>query len=537
MPLKSIALTRLGHIRRCKPPKILALLIGAFFWFAPSAFCGIKECLISNIAQQINLPTATLPHHRQATSPDEEKLRKKLSLKDQLNRQIDQRLGLFDPNYNREQLRADLDALKIQGWKRKVFFSLWRLEADQGRRFFDTTSILPKSAERESFFSLKRPGDTRTFVSKVVDSVWGFQLTNDVANAVLAVARSKGLKPADRYLVVPGRMILTGAIRNLEATVFMIVATTYAGQILDRMDIGIQDPLINQTDTGALKQNEVIVIIKMNAKDGNGEGGANAALGMYDDQIIQELKKEDRKHQIIVVDLSKDRAGSDGNPVPIEQVPSYIKSSLTEALHGKSSIKIKKVIFAGHGHPGGLSADSGDLEIKDLDKFVDGIKPFLTHDEPEIHFDACYVAQSAAAQQSLKDFAEHALPKGARIFASRFEVTHVPSKLESLVRSGPDFSESSPVIKSLTFVNPAFTLLGVGGFHGLAQFSRWKDAKKDEVDQDLGLGLDHVPPFFDAFTGGRFVYQVGKGEQQDPAPAAGWFHQDAGETTDGPGSD
>lgn len=345
--------------------------------------------------------------------------------KDALKKVFAGKIGKLHSEYDLIQFRNDLDKTNMPNWKKKLVYEIWKKEVEQGIMPFDLRS-----------YSLRnRPLDTEL---KRAPLPYVLHVPREIANGIIAVAKSEGIKPAQRYIVIPAKTLVTIGVRSFYSNVFMVLALGGTGAILDVMNLNVSNPLLDESDPTELEENEVIVIVKLDTFKNPEEN-----YPMYlDGGLIETIKKES-PDKIIVIDLSSDSDSITDN------IELRVTDILKNELKGK---KIKKLIVSGHGTPGRIQGDLlGDVPLNKLLEILQPLRSELQRNS-EVHFTSCLLAGNENGRAEVRHFADSMLPIGGKI---------VVNKLLGYANGNINFegslaknSTSSGFTKTVTLLNP-----------------------------------------------------------------------------------
>lgn len=298
---------------------------------------------------------------------------------------------------------------------------------------------------------------------------YAFKVPKQIIDGFVTAARSRGLKPGERYLVIPAKTLLSTGIRQFYGNAFMVLSFGGAGAILDMFGLLMSDALVDETDPDELEEDEIIVLIKMtdpNVREDGNEAGVSSA------HQIDSLKKRYPKH-FQVLDLTNFGEGS------ADERLTRLKQTLEE--NGK---KVKKIVASGHGLPGLIKSDlMGLMSIPDLAGYL---KPLKSHfaPNPELHLTACLIAGEEGARRTLDSVANHLLPPGGSIHANYLVASASLPNPSAYANTGPGLVDSANAMKILTPISP--TAVGSFGLllHGAANiYNRNKTQKYSKVNR------------------------------------------------------
>ncbi len=331
-------------------------------------------------------------------------------------------------------------AFPYSPWRRKLLESIWKDEIENGIYVMDLTKVVTLPA----------------------------QVSKEVAQGMITIARAHGLSPGKRYVVLPGKLLLSSGIKYLHENVILVLSLGGTGEILDLLAINNPAPLWDNTDPTTLKDDEVIALVKMDATEVRPEDGN--VVSLYDGLRMEELQKL-APGKFVVIDLSRTGAPTDSTP---EEIIRRTDEQLTAS--GK---KIKRLIFAGHGSPGRVYGDRVDfIEVSDTELW----KPLKKHwsGAPEVHFSGCNVAGNETGRQALRRFANDLLPADGFVEANRIQGYGKGGRIfRGALRSNDGITQLVTLVHPAGTETTAFVIIFASTL--LQDFDELKNGKTDRI--------------------------------------------------------
>lgn len=278
-----------------------------------------------------------------------------------------------------EYLDALFERKLISPWKKRVLLSLWRKSARSNGGYSAIWEIYDLGAP--AWVSMAFPGMSAVFTS---------------AHPIIASALAKGLPAADRYVVIPAKVIATKVILKPITSLYVVLAVSGVNgfdKILGAIGITFPDPVLDETDPDSVGSDEVILVIGVSAP------GENGAAALHQEAMSQ----LDGRVKTITIEPYKPWTLSD----KLDQ--------LRETLQNRGQ-KIKKIILASHGSPGNLHG-IGTIENL-VDIAITPLGPVLAKGVG-IYLTGCNVAAREEDRKALIAMADKHLGKNGFIKANR----------------------------------------------------------------------------------------------------------------------
>ncbi len=381
-----------------------------------------------------------------------------------------QYLGPVD--YSLDELRREVNKSSLSPWKKMVLIKLFEKEAEAGHRIIDFNNNLISMA-RNNFVGGRIP---LPYVPGAV---------RDIRDGVIAVARSQGLPAADRYIVLPLKIIAANGIKRFWSHAFMVLALGATGNLFGWLGVNVSNPLVEETDPDELEEDENIIIVKLDSTKIR-EADQNAA-SYLDGSMVKELH-EKSPQKIRVLDLSKEN-GVNNEAEAIKKVNEIVNS------FPKGS-KTKKIILTGHGTMGSVESDSmGLITLAKLSEVLAPLKRILPSSKVDTFFTSCLLAGNEAGRTEVRNFASTLLPQGSKIQVNNLlgYAGNEPASMELHgLKIDGTFEKNSPSKlpqKIFTLLNPAAAepLQIASDFYRLFQERMKNVSETPSADADLWL--------------------------------------------------
>lgn len=285
-------------------------------------------------------------------------------------------------------IESEIDRVKLPKWQADLVKRIWKDETERGYKHF---RFAPTPTWR-GIVSLPPAGDNYLF---------------DVTRAVQDIAASQHLPPAQRYVALPAKLMLTHAARYPYNDFLLVAGIAAGGHVISKFGLMYPDPLVTEVNPGDFKDDEVAVLVQWGQKNGD------KAMGLA-------ARRMDALHQqapdrFLKMDLSNEALS----------VPDLGHMFLRENYARLQGKKIRKVIVISHGSAGHIYRSNKGVSVAELSPYLGSLKRYLSP-QTEVIFNGCMVAGNEDGRKALRDFATDFLPKGGRVVASRPITTMTP---------------------------------------------------------------------------------------------------------------
>ncbi len=259
-----------------------------------------------------------------------------------------------------------------------------------------------------------------------------------VTNAFREAAKLKGLRPGERYVILPGKLILANATQGFFTHLVAVLSFGVLGELLDYVGLAIDSPILRYGKEEDLEEDEIILYITTDVES-NAENKPN--------QLGRELIARQLSRKQWHLDLAF-------HPFNKFRLKEEIQKFVNARLKGKD-IKIKRVITSSHGTSGMIFFDYHGMELEDYAQLLLPLLPYLS-DRPEFYFDGCSVASTEEGKEAVNAFAHTLDEKGIYVQANNI------LQLEGYTRESPvDFQTPlDSITDGLFLIHPFAGQLG-----------------------------------------------------------------------------
>ena len=282
-------------------------------------------------------------------------------------------------SYDLKKFEADLMAAYPKSpWKRRLLSNIWKSELEQGLTKLNLQYLVN---QKNPFLHYAK-------------------LPNPIFQSFVQSALEKGLSPAQKFLVIPTKLLITEAVLRPWTSGVIVLALTADDKILDSLHLSFNDPMIDESDPSTLKKNEVFVITLLD-RDHQADDTASAAAWEEARGLVKQ-----NPEKFMILDLTD-----------IENYQKNIdRLALTLSQQGKT---IRKMVIDSHAEPGRLSSIIYPAygEPTNLAKTLGNLKPLLKPSS-EVFFTGCNLARGDEGKKSVRDFAMALMPVGSQVYAN-----------------------------------------------------------------------------------------------------------------------
>jgi len=283
-------------------------------------------------------------------------------------------------------------------WQRQLLDKLWRQDVEEGR--FAVVSrrslLLRKSI---GINPIEKNIKTFSFRPYILD------LPIEVKNAFVQIGKKNGLKDASEYVIIPAKLMLSNAAVDPIRTVIFIAGITGAGEILSVAGITVSDPLLSQSSTLGMGDNEILLLINNDTGKKLGESYAS----IFGTQEVNNIAKNDPKHVRVLNMYERE-------------------DKLIEFVKGLKGKTIKKIIVTGHGNDGVVYVEDYNHEWGNgtaLSVFGSYLSENLHLSEylgnnVEIYFAQCLLAATEFGRTEVQAFADRVIPQKGKVVVNRY---------------------------------------------------------------------------------------------------------------------